>query len=181
MSVVDFGYRDDVTTGAEALARAKASREKFFPAQKQQIATYKDLLLKIERLEIELADKRDRIQQLEGIVQSHRLELANARRRLPAEEISAANLKMENIIMTVATYYGVTVKDIKGRDRNKAPQRQVAMYLCRRLTSHSLPDIGHWFRRDHTTVMFGARRVEAQLQWDPVLCQQIIDLQDKLK
>jgi chromosomal replication initiation ATPase DnaA len=178
---VDFGFRDDVTTGAEALARAKANREKFFPPQKQQIATYKDLILKIERLEIELADKRERIEQLEGIVQSHRLELANARRKLPGEAISAANLKMERIIMAVATYYGLTVNDIKGRDRNKAPQRQVAMYLCRSLTSRSLPDIGRWFRRDHTTVLAGARRVEAQLLWDPVLCQQIIDLQDRLK
>jgi chromosomal replication initiator protein len=178
---VDFGYRDDVATGAEAIARAKASREKFFPAQKQQIATYKDLLLKIERLEMQLADKNDRIKELEGQLQSNRIELANARAKLPAEEIAAVNLKMERIILTVATYYGITVNDIKGRDRSKAPQRQVAMYLCRSLTGRSLPDIGRWFRRDHTTVMFGARRVEAQLLWDPVLCQQIIDLQDRLK
>ena len=39
--------------------------------------------------------------------------------------------------------------------------RQIAMYLCKQLTTRSLPEIGRRFGgRDHTTVMHGVRRIE---------------------
>ncbi len=50
----------------------------------------------------------------------------------------------ESIIKTTASYFRVTVKEIKGKKRVKAivMPRQIAMYLSRELTDNSLPKIG---------------------------------------
>jgi chromosomal replication initiator protein len=66
----------------------------------------------------------------------------------------------------VAAYYGIDADDLsaKSRTRNVAFPRQVAMYLCRRLTDSSLPRIGEAFGgRDHTTVMHACTKIEGQL------------------
>ena len=48
------------------------------------------------------------------------------------------------------------------RARRVARPRQVAMYLSRKLTTRSLPEIGRRFGgRDHTTVLHACRRIEA--------------------
>lgn len=63
----------------------------------------------------------------------------------------------------VAEEYGVTVLDIESdrRARECAWPRQTAMWLARRATARSLPDIGRFFGgRDHTTVIFAIRAVE---------------------
>ncbi len=47
------------------------------------------------------------------------------------------------------------------RVRSYARPRQIAMWLCKQMTSRSLPEIGRRFGgRDHTTVMHGVKRVE---------------------
>ena len=47
------------------------------------------------------------------------------------------------------------------RARSVARPRQIAMYLCKQLTSRSLPEIGRKFgNRDHTTVMHAVRKVD---------------------
>ena len=48
------------------------------------------------------------------------------------------------------------------RTRDVVRPRQVAMWLCRNLTLHSLPTIGHQFgKRDHTTVLHATRTIDA--------------------
>ena len=42
--------------------------------------------------------------------------------------------------------------------------RQIAMYLIRKLTNLSLPDIGKEFARDHSTVLYAIRKVEVALK-----------------
>ena len=49
------------------------------------------------------------------------------------------------------------------RQKNTATARQVAMYLVRKLTNLSLPDIGKEFGRDHSTVIHSLKKVEQQL------------------
>lgn len=55
-------------------------------------------------------------------------------------------------------------------DRRTAPvvfRRQIAMYLCKKLTTHSLPEIGRRFgKRDHTTVLHAVRKIERKRQDD---------------
>ena len=70
----------------------------------------------------------------------------------------------------VARFYDLPAIDMVAarRDRPAAHARQVAMYLARQLTPHSLPVIGREFGgRDHTTVMFGIRAVENRISQQP--------------
>ena len=54
------------------------------------------------------------------------------------------------------------------RSRDVARPRQVAMYLARELTPHSLPMIGRLFgNRDHTTVMHAIREIERRIETEP--------------
>jgi chromosomal replication initiator protein len=63
----------------------------------------------------------------------------------------------------VADYYRLKVADLKSRNNSKsvAMPRQVAMYLCKTLTSASLPEIGKSFGgKHHSTVIHSIRKVE---------------------
>lgn len=72
----------------------------------------------------------------------------------------------------VAEYYGIPIGEMTSarRHRGVARPRQVAMYLCRELTPHSLPEIGRRFgKRDHTTVIHAMRKVEQLMREDPYI------------
>ena len=76
---------------------------------------------------------------------------------------SERKITVEEIQRKVSDYYNIRLSDIIGpkRLRTYARPRQVAMYLCKQLTSRSLPEIGRRFGgRDHTTIMYGVRRIE---------------------
>ncbi len=67
-----------------------------------------------------------------------------------------------DIISRTAEYYDLALDDLYGPSRAQqiATARQIAMYLCRELTSLSLPKIGQLFGgRDHTTVMYAHKKV----------------------
>jgi len=71
-------------------------------------------------------------------------------------------LTLELIQKTVAEYYKLKVAEMysKKRTRAIARPRQVAMWLARELTHHSLPEIGEAFGgRDHTTVLHACRTI----------------------
>jgi len=77
-------------------------------------------------------------------------------------------LTVDRIQRAVCEVFSVTPTDMvsKRRARVIARPRQVAMYLCKRLTKRSLPDIGRRFGgRDHTTVMHAVKRID-QLRAD---------------
>jgi chromosomal replication initiator protein len=70
---------------------------------------------------------------------------------------------VEEIQRKVSDHYNIRLSDMLGpkRLRSFARPRQIAMYLCKQLTTRSLPEIGRRFGgRDHTTVMHGVRRIE---------------------
>ncbi len=70
----------------------------------------------------------------------------------------------------VADYYKLKINDLKSRNNSKsiAMPRQVAMYLCKSLTSASLPEIGKSFGgKHHSTVIHSIRKVEELRQRDP--------------
>ena len=74
------------------------------------------------------------------------------------------NISTDNIQKTVADYYKIKVAELFSRKRTRAiaRPRQVAMWLCREVTSHSYPEIGSAFGgRDHTTVIHAVRTIEA--------------------
>lgn len=73
------------------------------------------------------------------------------------------------IIKTVAAHYGLRVSDMKAKSNAKpiAFPRQVAMYLCRKLTGLSYPEIGRLFNdKHHSTVMHSVEKIERLIEDD---------------
>jgi len=73
------------------------------------------------------------------------------------------------IIKSVAAHYGLRVSDLKARSNAKpiAFPRQVAMYLCRKLTGLSYPEIGRLFNdKHHSTVMHSVEKIERLVEDD---------------
>jgi chromosomal replication initiator protein len=74
------------------------------------------------------------------------------------------------ILKLVAAHYGLRVSDMKARSNAKpiAFPRQVAMYLCRKLTGLSYPEIGRLFNdKHHSTVMHSVEKIERLAEDDP--------------
>ena len=70
---------------------------------------------------------------------------------------------IDEIQKKVAEHYTIKLADMHSarRSRTVARPRQVAMYLCKQLTTRSLPEIGRKFGgRDHTTVIHAVKKVE---------------------
>jgi chromosomal replication initiator protein len=71
-------------------------------------------------------------------------------------------VSLEQIQKTVADFYKIKATDLfsKKRSRAIARPRQIAMWLAREITGHSLPEIGDFFGgRDHTTVIHAYRTI----------------------
>lgn len=80
-----------------------------------------------------------------------------------------AGTTVRNIMLACCEFYQVSKEDMLSPRRNKQVvyARQVAMYLCRKLTMRSMPEIGMKLGgRDHTTVMHGVAKIEKLLQTD---------------
>jgi chromosomal replication initiator protein len=85
-------------------------------------------------------------------------------------------VKIEDIQKLVASHYSVSRADILSSRRTAAvvKPRQVAMFLAKVLTLRSLPEIGRRFGgRDHTTVLHAVRKIEALLQSDTILREEL--------
>jgi len=68
------------------------------------------------------------------------------------------------IMEIVANYFGLSVDDLicKSRVGALVEARSIAMFLARRMTDLSYPDIGKMFNRDHTTVLAACKKIEVQ-------------------
>lgn len=88
-------------------------------------------------------------------------------------------VSIDNIQRVVAEYYKIKVSDLhsKRRSRSIARPRQVAMYLAKDLTHHSLPEIGEVFGgRDHTTVLHACRKIKELLESDADIREDVKNL-----
>ncbi len=92
-------------------------------------------------------------------------------------------LSMERIAKTVASHYKMTVEELKSKNnaRQIAVPRQVAMYLCKRLTKHSFPEIGREFGgKHHTTVMHSVEKIKEIIKDDRNFHSTVSELIDNL-
>ena len=93
-------------------------------------------------------------------------------------------ITIEEIKRRVAEYYNLRLNDLVSarRARIVARPRQVAMFLCKSLTSKSLPEIGRGFGgRDHTTVIHAVRKIEELRATDSQLSDDIENLRRSLE
>jgi chromosomal replication initiator protein len=85
-------------------------------------------------------------------------------------------VKIEDILKIVGRHYNVARSDLLSprRSRSVVVPRQVGMYLAKKLTPRSLPEIGRRFGgRDHSTVLHAVRKIEEQLRSDERLAREV--------
>jgi chromosomal replication initiator protein len=91
---------------------------------------------------------------------------------------------MDDVMRVVTAQFGVKATDLQSRRRTNAiaHPRQIGMYLARRITRHSLEEIGGFFGgRDHTTVLHAVRKVEGDLKRDERFRGLLAGLLDQLQ
>ena len=90
---------------------------------------------------------------------------------------------LDRISKAVAQQYKMSVEELKSKNNSRqiAVPRQVAMYLCKRLTKHSFPEIGRDFGgKHHTTVMHSVEKIDALIKEDRNFHRIVSDLIDNL-
>ncbi|MFL6374590.1 MAG: chromosomal replication initiator protein DnaA [Pyrinomonadaceae bacterium] len=94
-----------------------------------------------------------------------------------------AGVAMERIARTVAEHYNLSVDEMKAKNNSRAVAvpRQVAMYLCKKLTRHSFPEIGREFGgKHHTTVMHSVDKIQALTESDRNFHREVQGLIDSI-
>jgi chromosomal replication initiator protein len=92
-------------------------------------------------------------------------------------------ITMDRIARTVSAHYKLTVEELKSKNNSRqiAVPRQVAMYLCKRLTKHSFPEIGKAYGgKHHTTVMHSVEKIDALTKDDRNFHRVLSELIDTL-
>tara|TARA_R110002095_G_scaffold2495_7_gene10250 strand:- start:172 stop:1800 length:1629 start_codon:yes stop_codon:yes gene_type:complete len=90
---------------------------------------------------------------------------------------------MEDIITVVTERYGVKLSELQSKRRTNAITwpRQIAMFLARQITRHSLEEVGAYFGgRDHTTVMYAVSKVQKRLGEEQDVREQLDQLLQRL-
>jgi chromosomal replication initiator protein len=126
------------------------------------------------------------IRELEGVVNrlgalksfyDEPITLAFARRYLPKIFTPAPPMvTVSRIIEAVARFHNLRSADITGKRRTQAltRPRHIAMYMARRHTQLSFPELGREFGgRDHSTVQHGVRKMERELSSNADLAYQV--------
>lgn len=93
-------------------------------------------------------------------------------------------ITIEQIQKFVADYYQLKLSDLKSRNNSKsiATPRQIAMYMCKALTTASLPEIGRSFGgKHHSTVIHSIRKIEEMRKADPDFNALLTNLMDSFK
>lgn len=93
-------------------------------------------------------------------------------------------ITLDIIIKEVSNHFSVKLSDLKANRRIKSiiVPRQIAMYLCRKLTNSSLVSIGEKFGgKDHATIIHSIRKVDDEIKVKKELRELVEKLEDKIK
>ena len=160
------------------------------------------LLSKMRRDGIQLSDEivdfiaqnvRESVRDLEGVLASLLAHSTLTDREIDlalAEQVISRVVIMQpkqttiaDVIGAVAEHYNLPEKALMAQNRSKevTHARHVAVYLCKLLTESSLSEIGFKMgRRTHATVLHSIAAVRDQLEFDPILRQQVAQIQSQL-
>ena len=88
------------------------------------------------------------------------------------------SVTVDKIFATVYKKYGISKEDLTGKSRSReiAQARHVTIYLIRKITEMSLPNIGKIFNRDHTTALASWETIEKKLKTDAMLTLDINEM-----
>ena len=93
------------------------------------------------------------------------------------------SINVESIQNIVAVYFNLSIQEMLSprRSRSLARPRQIAMYLAKKYTTNSLPDIGRKFsNRDHTTVIHAVKKIEELMKNDNEIKHNITEIKKRL-
>ncbi|MFM8386673.1 MAG: chromosomal replication initiator protein DnaA [Planctomycetia bacterium] len=146
-----------------------------------------------EVVEFIAANFRSNIREIEGAllgvvararVTGAPVDLSLAQQALaPSMNRARPAVTMDRILEVAAAHWQVKPADLRSKKRTRVVSlaRQVVMSLARRLTSLSLWEIGqHVGGRDHTTVLYGIQKVEAEMASSPRFKSEVDRLADRL-
>mgnify|MGYP002674350406 FL=1 len=161
------------------------------------------LLNKMHRDGIQLSDDvidfiannvRDSVRDLEGILASLLAHSTLTDREIDLQlteqvvshivEIQPSFVELSDVVGAVAEHFNIPEKSILSQNRSKEimQARHVAIYLSKELTDHSLNEIGLYMgRRTHATVLHSLTLMREQLEIDPVLRQQVHQIESVLQ
>src|SRR5438270_3476363 len=111
-------------------------------------------------------------------------ELAKDAIRNIASEEEPGVVTIEQIQKTVAAAYKLSVDQLvsKNNSRQFAFPRQIAMYLCKKLTKHSYPEIGRAFGgKHHTTVIHSVEKIQSLTSADSSFQRLLLDMSEGLQ
>ena len=89
------------------------------------------------------------------------------------------SINVESIQNIVAVYFNLNIQEMLSprRSRSLARPRQIAMYLAKKYTTNSLPEIGRKFsNRDHTTVIHAVKKIEELFKNDNEIKHSITEI-----
>jgi chromosomal replication initiator protein len=93
------------------------------------------------------------------------------------------NISVDDIKKAVASHFSLKVSEIisKRRTKNLSFPRHIAMYLCRKHTTCSYPEIGsHFGNRDHSSVIHAASVVTTKIKNDSSVREQVQEIEKAL-
>src|SRR5204862_5727798 len=101
-----------------------------------------------------------------------------------AQDDDNQGITIPQIQQAVSSHFRLRMDELSSKNnaRQVAVPRQVAMYLCKRLTKHSFPEIGRAFGgKHHTTVMHSVDKIESLVVTDGTLQRLITELSESLQ
>ena len=104
------------------------------------------------------------------------VDLASMVLRDAAGSADTSRIKIEDILKVISRHYNVGRNDLLSprRAREVVMPRQIGMYLAKKLTARSLPEIGRRFGgRDHSTVLHAVRKIDEQMKGDEKLAREL--------
>jgi chromosomal replication initiator protein len=78
----------------------------------------------------------------------------------------------DDILSTICRYFDIQPDDVKGRSRAQmiSLPRKLVCYMVRQMLPMSFANIAHWLgQRDHSTIVYYIKDIEAKLPNDPIL------------
>lgn len=179
----EWGLVADITTPEIetriAILKAKAERDDIYLPD--EVATFLASYIKTNVRELEGVLIRLQAQaSLSGAEISLEMAKQELKSGVPEE---GSQYTIESIQAAVAKHFHLKPHDLKSttRARNVAVPRQIAMYLIRKYTGLGYKEIGQFFGgKDHSTIMHGCRKVEAELENDTAIRDAVEAIQNEL-
>ncbi len=135
---------------------------------------------------------KDNIRQIEGIlkklnsismIENRPVDMELAKKCVSDIVDLEDNINEQVIINTVSRKYGIEIDALLGKKKTKdiVSARHVAVYLIRKMTDLSLPDIGKVFNRDHSTIMHSVDKIQSEVDDSPERRKEIDDLMELVR